>query len=64
MQKDFFNAIKKHLNIEMSVRARNAIFELRLFSKKNVYEFLSWIYDDNTICLERKYNKFKNADLG
>lgn len=64
MNEDLFNAIKKHLDIEMSIRTTRNLFELRLFSKKNVYKFLSWIYDNNTICLERKYNKFKNADLG
>ena len=64
MHDDLFNAIKKHLHIEMSSRITRELFELRLFSQKNVYKFLSWIYDDNTICLERKYNKFKNADLG
>lgn len=41
MQKDFFNAIKKHLNIKMSVRERNAIFDLRLFSKKMSINFLA-----------------------
>ena len=64
MNEDLFNAIKKHLDIEMSIRTTRNLFELRLFSKKNVYKFLSWIYDNNAICLERKYNKFKNADLG
>ena len=64
MHKDFYYAVKKHINIEMLARITRNLFELRLFSKKDVYRFLSWIYDDSTIYLERKYNKFKNADLG
>lgn len=64
MHKDFYYAVKKHVNIEMLARITRNLFELRLFSKKDVYRFLSWIYDDSTIYLERKYNKFKNADLG
>ena len=64
MYKDFYYAIKKHIGIKMLGRTSRNLFELRLFSKKDVYSFLSWMYNDSTIYLERKYNKFKNADLG
>lgn len=68
MSIDFCNIIKKYIDIDMYCNKRerrdSIIFELRLNKKKDVYRFLSWIYDDSTIYLERKYNKFKNADLG
>lgn len=64
MYKDFSYTIENHINIKMIGRTTRNIFELRLFSKKDVYKFLSWIYDDSTIYLKRKYNKFKYAVLG
>lgn len=64
MVKDIYNTVKEHIGLKMSYRKSRNLHELRLFSQKDVNKFLSWLYDESSIYLDRKYNKFKIADLG
>lgn len=64
MAKDIYYTVKQHTGLKMFYRKSRDLHELRLFSQKDVNKFLSWLYDESSIYLDRKYNKFKNADLG
>lgn len=58
MKDDITNIIKEYLNLDLSFRISRNLYEVRLFSRKNVQTFLEWLYKDSTIYLNRKHNKF------
>lgn len=56
--------IKKTINVNMKsqIRYKN-IGAVRLSITKQVIKFMDWLYDDSTIYLTRKHDKFENFKL-
>jgi len=58
-QKVFLDVIVEKLNIkEYTMKERQGCFELQINKQKNMNDFLSKIYSNSTIYLDRKYNLF------
>ena len=59
---DFCEGLKKvlsdFLDIKSFISKNNKIYYVRFSRKKDVNKFFHWLYDDATIFLSRKYNKF------
>lgn len=61
---DIKNVINK-LNITSKVKLRkNKIFAFYIYGKKQILTFLKWIYDDSSIKLNRKYEKYIQLSSG
>lgn len=50
------------VNVKSKIRYKN-IGAVRLQNTKQVIKFMDWLYDDSTIYLARKHNKFENFKL-
>ena len=50
--------LKKFLDIDSHLIKQGKVYYLRFSKKKCVEKFFNWIYDNSTIYLLRKYNKF------
>lgn len=68
--KDFCKSIscfimeKIETNFSFKSRSLNGITtEIRLNKKKEILNFLNWIYENSSIYLDRKYNKYRTSNL-
>lgn len=62
---DFLYGITLHLPVEnIMVHQRNGykIHEINIYNKKDIINVMHYLYDDATIYLKRKYNKFLEVE--
>jgi len=50
--------IENKFNFKVGVYPNKNIYELRISAKSSLYTFLSWLYSDATIYMNRKYKKY------
>lgn len=51
------NKIQEYLGIVANVRREKTLFKIT-YSSGKAEKFMDWIYDNQVICLDRKYNKY------
>lgn len=52
--------INAELGIRASIRSSRSVFELCISGNRQVHRTCSWMYQDATIFLQRKYDRYKN----
>jgi intein-encoded DNA endonuclease-like protein len=57
--KQIISIINKAINDELLVYSQNKGWSIRLSRKLSIEKIYHYLYDDSSICLERKLNKFK-----
>ena len=48
---------------DVNVRKDKKLFKIT-YSCKKAEKFMNWIYDNQNVCLDRKYNKYLNYTSG
>lgn len=60
LKNDIIKIFKDILDIDVHIKtdARNGLYDIRIYDKKEISRYFNWIYKNATVYLQRKYNKF------